>query len=105
MTNGRIDDAQIDLMLADLPRDSAEWKRERYTLTATAETRSDIATLRGQVASIRQHCRFCDDSTDTSESDDKRVWALWGVAKVVLAVLSPVAATIITLAVTGQLGG
>jgi len=105
MTNGRIDEAQIDLMLADLPKESAEWKRARYTLTATAETRGDINTLRVQVASIQQHCRYCNDNDRGDGSDQEHV--NWLIRIVTAKLFLPLAVTagnvLITLALTGQL--
>lgn len=113
MSNGRIDEAGVDLMLADLAEDSPERKRARYMLVTLAETRGDITTLTGRVASIAQHCRYCDDNDEAPERDkesDRQHWLMWMVGsglvnKVILPLAVGAGGVLLTLAITGQLGG
>ncbi len=97
MTNGRIDAAQVDVIIS-----GGRKEIDRLVVTGMLE-------LRATVQSIEQHCRFCD--TDSSPpQDDRRTWAMWGIGRWlldrVLAVAIASAITcIITLALTGQLGG
>ena len=111
MSNGKIDDAQMQLLLQGLP-EGPERERWRYTLTT-------LTVLIPKVASIAQHCRFCLDEADAPKKpteapkkpeDDRRVWAMWGVGRLILCGLGiPLAvsamSTVITLAITGKLGG
>ena len=105
MSNGKIDGAEIELMLTGEPLE-----RDRYVLTSLSELRRTMAT-------IAQHCRYCSDESDGKDcgkdgkdEDDRRVWAMWGVGRLILCGLGiPLAvsamSTVITLAITGKLGG
>jgi hypothetical protein len=100
MSNGKIDGVEIELMLTGEPSE-----RDRYVLTTLAELRRTMAT-------IAQHCRYCPDEAEAPKKpeDDRRVWAMWGVGRLVLCGIGiPLAvsamSTVITLAITGKLGG
>jgi len=103
MSAARSDETQIDVLLSGTPE-----KRARYVLESLAE-------LKVQMASIVQHCRFCDahddghrDAPAGDPEQARRTWAMWGVGRWLLdrVLAVAIAATItclITLALTGPL--
>jgi len=107
MSNERIDEAHIKLMLTGLPEGSPERDRAEYTLTA-------LTQLTAQVASITQHCRYCDDNDGSEKApagdpeQARQTWAMWGVTRwlldrVLAVAIAAILTCVITLALTGQL--
>lgn len=108
MSNGRIDEAQIKLMLTGMP-EGPERDRAKYMLTA-------LSQLTIKVASIAQHCRYCEDADESPSGREpaadpeqaRQTWAMWGVARwlidhVLAVAIAAGIGCLITLALTGQL--
>jgi hypothetical protein len=95
MSNGDIAKANVEALITGDPKELS-----RFLATGIIE-------LHGKVTSIAQHCRYCGDDVPPEprpESDDRRMWAMWGVGMTLLRYLAlPVIATLLTLALTGQL--
>lgn len=96
MTNGRIERAQVDAIIS-----GGREEIDRLVVTGVLE-------LRTTVDSIAQHCRYCDGAP--LQTEDKRTWAMWGVGRwlvdrVLAVAVGALITCLITLAVTGQLGG
>lgn len=103
MTNGKVTDAEVDVIVSGGPEEL-----NRFLVRSCLVHSKKLET-------IAQHCRYCDDNgadkgADSEPEDDRRVWVMWGtgtvlVRNVLLPVLVCGLSTILTLAITGQLGG
>lgn len=101
MSNGRVDDAQVEAIVSGEPE-----KLLRFLVENGLQ-------LRAKVDSIAQHCRYCTDDADAGKAEpaaepDRHTWVMWGVGRwlldrVLAVAIAAVLTCVITLALTGQL--
>jgi hypothetical protein len=115
MSNGKIDDAEIDALLTGDQR-----KIDRYLVTGIRELKRGQDETKAEVAAMRRVCeergRMCPSMqahiadplepipAAGSAMDDRRTWAMWGVGITLLREIAlPVLVVIATLVFTGKL--
>ena len=115
MSNGRIDEAEIDALLA-----SDQRLIDKYLVTGMRELRKGQHELKSEVSGMRQVCEtrglMCpgvhDHGADPAQpvptagppSEDRRTWAMWGVGTTLLReFVLPIVLVLATLAITGKL--